>query len=37
MTNFAPVWGLVGGVFIGLSAVVLMLTIGRLPAYAVLR
>jgi uncharacterized membrane protein YedE/YeeE len=30
MTNFAPVWGLVGGAFIGLAAVVLMLTIGRI-------
>lgn len=30
MTNFAPVWGLVGGVFIGLAAVILMLTIGRI-------
>jgi uncharacterized membrane protein YedE/YeeE len=30
MTNFAPVWGLVGGVFIGLAAVFLMLTIGRI-------
>ena len=30
MTNFAPVWGLVGGVLIGLAAVFLMLTIGRI-------
>ncbi|WP_291685053.1 YeeE/YedE thiosulfate transporter family protein [Bradyrhizobium sp.] len=30
MTNFAPVSGLVGGVFIGLAAIILMLTIGRI-------
>ena len=30
MTNFAPVWGLVGGVLIGLAAVFLMVTIGRI-------
>jgi uncharacterized membrane protein YedE/YeeE len=30
MTNFAPGWGLVGGAFIGLAAVFLMLTIGRI-------
>ena len=30
MTNFAPVWGLAGGAFIGLAAVFLMLTIGRI-------
>ena len=30
MTVFAPVSGLVGGVLIGLSAVILMLAIGRI-------
>ena len=30
MTHFAPAWGLVGGIFIGLAAVFLMLTIGRI-------
>jgi uncharacterized protein len=30
MTSFAPVWGLVGGAFIGLAAVFLMFTIGRI-------
>lgn len=30
MTSFAPVSGLVGGALIGLSAIVLMLTIGRI-------
>jgi uncharacterized protein len=30
MTSFAPISGLVGGVLIGLSAVILMLTIGRI-------
>jgi len=30
MTNFAPVSGLVGGVLIGLAAIILMLTIGRI-------
>jgi uncharacterized protein len=30
MTSFAPVSGLVGGVLIGLAAVLLMLTIGRI-------
>jgi YeeE/YedE family (DUF395). len=30
MTSFAPVSGLVGGALIGLAAVVLMLTIGRI-------
>ena len=30
MTNFAPVSGLVGGALIGLSAIVLMLTVGRI-------
>ena len=30
MTSFAPVSGLVGGVLIGLAAIVLMLTIGRI-------
>ena len=30
MTSFAPISGLVGGAFIGLSAIVLMLTIGRI-------
>jgi len=30
MTNFAPVSGLVGGALVGLSAVILMLTIGRI-------
>lgn len=30
MTNFAPVWGLVGGALIGLAAIILMLTIGRI-------
>ena len=30
MTNFAPISGLVGGALIGLAAVVLMLTIGRI-------
>ncbi len=30
MTSFAPVSGLVGGAFIGLAAVLLMLTIGRI-------
>jgi uncharacterized membrane protein YedE/YeeE len=30
MTNFAPVSGLVGGALIGLAAIVLMLTIGRI-------
>ena len=29
MTSFAPVAGLIGGILIGLSAVLLMLTIGR--------
>jgi uncharacterized membrane protein YedE/YeeE len=29
MTGFAPVAGLIGGILIGLSAVLLMLTIGR--------
>jgi uncharacterized membrane protein YedE/YeeE len=29
MTNFAPVSGLLGGALIGLAAVILMLTIGR--------
>jgi uncharacterized membrane protein YedE/YeeE len=30
MTNFAPVSGLVGGALIGLAAIILMLTIGRI-------
>ena len=30
MTSFAPVAGLIGGILIGLSAVMLMLTIGRI-------
>ena len=30
MTSFAPIPGLIGGVLIGLSAVILMLSIGRL-------
>ena len=30
MTNFAPVSGLVGGALIGVAAVILMLTIGRI-------
>ena len=30
MTSFAPISGLVGGAIIGLSAVVLMLTVGRI-------
>ena len=30
MTNLAPVSGLVGGALIGLSAIVLMLTVGRI-------
>ena len=30
MTHFAPGWGLAGGIFIGISAVFLMLTIGRI-------
>jgi uncharacterized protein len=30
MTNFAPVSGLIGGVLIGLAAIILMLTIGRI-------
>jgi hypothetical protein len=30
MTNFDPVSGLIGGVLIGLAAIVLMLTIGRI-------
>ncbi len=30
MTSFAPVSGLVGGAFIGLSAIALMLTLGRI-------
>jgi len=30
MTNFTPVSGLVGGVLIGISAILLMLTIGRI-------
>ena len=30
MTSFAPVSGLIGGVFIGLAAIILMLTIGRI-------
>jgi uncharacterized membrane protein YedE/YeeE len=30
MTSFAPVSGLVGGVLIGLAAIILMLTIGRI-------
>lgn len=30
MTSFAPVSGLVGGALIGLSAIVLMLTVGRI-------
>lgn len=30
MTNFAPVSGLLGGALIGLAAVILMLTIGRI-------
>jgi hypothetical protein len=30
MTSFAPVSGLIGGVLIGLSAIILMLTIGRI-------
>jgi uncharacterized protein len=30
MTSFAPVAGLIGGILIGLSAVILMLTIGRI-------
>jgi uncharacterized protein len=30
MTNFAPVSGLVGGTLIGLAAIILMLTIGRI-------
>jgi hypothetical protein len=30
MTSFAPVSGLVGGALIGLAAIVLMLTIGRI-------
>ena len=29
MTSFAPIPGLIGGILIGLSAVILMLTIGR--------
>jgi len=29
MTIFAPIWGFVGGAFIGLAAAILMLTIGR--------
>jgi uncharacterized protein len=29
MTNFAPVSGFAGGAFIGLAAIVLMLTVGR--------
>jgi uncharacterized protein len=30
MTNFAPVSGLVGGALIGIAAIILMLTIGRI-------
>ena len=30
MTSFAPVSGLIGGVLIGLAAIILMLTIGRI-------
>jgi uncharacterized membrane protein YedE/YeeE len=30
MTHFAPAWGLLGGIFIGLAAAFLMLTIGRI-------
>ncbi len=30
MTNFAPFWGLVGGALIGVAAVFLMFTIGRI-------
>jgi uncharacterized membrane protein YedE/YeeE len=30
MTTFAPISGLVGGVLIGLAAIILMLTIGRI-------
>jgi uncharacterized protein len=30
MTNFAPVSGLLGGTLIGLAAIILMLTIGRI-------
>src|SRR5665647_2368697 len=30
MTSFAPISGLIGGVLIGLAAVILMLTIGRI-------
>jgi uncharacterized protein len=30
MTNFAPISGLLGGALIGLAAVILMLTIGRI-------
>ena len=30
MTSFAPIPGLIGGILIGLSAVILMLTIGRI-------
>jgi uncharacterized membrane protein YedE/YeeE len=30
MTSFAPIAGLIGGALIGLSAVILMLTIGRI-------
>lgn len=30
MTNLAPVSGLIGGVLIGLAAIILMLTIGRI-------
>jgi uncharacterized membrane protein YedE/YeeE len=30
MTSFAPVSGLIGGVLVGLAAIILMLTIGRI-------
>ena len=30
MTSFAPVSGLIGGVLIGLAAIILMLTVGRI-------
>jgi uncharacterized protein len=30
MTSFAPIPGLIGGILIGLSAVILMLTVGRI-------
>jgi uncharacterized membrane protein YedE/YeeE len=30
MTSFAPVSGLIGGILIGLAAIILMLTIGRI-------